>query len=52
MKETKDSIKIRHLMEQAERLPKDEAMLVLKAVRSAVAGERSFWTDAVAVYIK
>ena len=37
MSETKDSVKIRHLMEQAERLPKDEALLVLKAIRSAVA---------------
>lgn len=32
MNETKDSVKIRHLMEQAERLPKMDCVVVLKAV--------------------
>ena len=43
MKETKDSIKIRHLMEQAERLPKHDSIVVLKALLATVAAEDGDW---------
>ena len=43
MKDTKDSIKIRHLMEQAERLPKRDCVVVLKALLATVAEEDGDW---------
>ena len=43
MSDNKDSVKIQHLIDEAERLPKDEAMLVLKAIRSAVAVGNDDW---------
>lgn len=43
MSDNKDCVKIQHLIDEAERLPKDEAMLVLKAVRSAVAVGNDDW---------
>ena len=45
MKETKDSIKIRHLMEQAGRLPKHDSIVVLKALLATVAEEDGDWTQ-------
>jgi hypothetical protein len=45
MSETKDSVKIRHLMEQAERLPKDDSIVVLKALLATVAEEDGDWTQ-------
>lgn len=43
MSETKDSVKIRHLMEQAGRLPKDDSIVVLKALLATVAEEDGDW---------
>ena len=43
MNESKEYVKIRHLMEEAERLPKHDAEVVLKAVRAAVAEENNDW---------
>ena len=43
MSDNKDSVKIQHLIDEAERLPKDEALLVLKAIRSAVAVGNDDW---------
>ena len=43
MSETKDSVKIRHLMEQAERLPKRDCVVVLKALLATVAEEDGDW---------
>ena len=37
MSDNKDCVKIQVLIEEAERLPNEEAMVVLKAIRSAVA---------------
>ena len=45
MSETKDSVKIRHLMEQAERLPKHDSIVVLKALLATVAEEDGDWTQ-------
>ena len=45
MTETKDSVKIRLLMEQAERLPKQDCIVVLKAVMATVAEEHGDWTQ-------
>ena len=45
MSDTKDSVKIRHLMEQAERLPKQDCIVVLKAVMATVAEEHGDWTQ-------
>ena len=43
MTETKDSMKIRHLMEQAGRLPKHDSIVVLKALLATVAEEDGDW---------
>ena len=43
MIDNKASVKIQLLIEEAERLPKDEAMVVLKAIRSAVAVGNDDW---------
>ena len=43
MNGTKDCVKIQLLIDEAERLPKEEAMLVLKAIRSAVAVGNDDW---------
>lgn len=37
MSDNKDSVKIQHLIDEAERLPKQEAIVVLRALRSVVA---------------
>ena len=52
MKETKDSIKIRHLMEQAERLPKHDSIVVLKALLATVAEEDGDWTQTLRMAIE
>ena len=52
MKETKDSIKIRHLMEQAERLPKHDSIVVLKALLATVAEEDSDWMQTLRMAIQ
>ena len=39
MSDNKDSVKIQHLIDEAERLPKQEAIAVLRALQAAVAGE-------------
>ena len=43
MSDNKDCVKIQLLIEEAERLPKEEAMVVLKAIRSAVAVGNDDW---------
>lgn len=43
MSETKDCVKIQHLIEEAERLPKHDGIVVLKAIRSAVAMGNEDW---------
>ena len=43
MSDNKDCVKIQLLIEEAEQLPKDEAMVVLKAIRSAVAVGNDDW---------
>ena len=52
MKETKDSIKIRHLMEQAERLPKHDSIVVLKALLATVAEEDGDWMQTLRMAIE
>ena len=37
MSDNKDCVKIQHLIDEAERLPKQEAIAVLRAVRLAMA---------------
>ena len=43
MSDNKDCVKIQVLIEEAERLPNEEAMVVLKAIRSAVAVGNDDW---------
>ena len=52
MSETKDSVKIRHLMEQAERLPKRDCVVVLKALMATVAEEDGDWTQTLRMEIE
>ena len=52
MKETKDSIKIRHLMERAGRLPKQDSIVVLKALLATVAEEDGDWTQTLRMAIE
>ena len=52
MKETKDSIKIRHLMEQAGRLSKHDSIVVLKALLATVAEEDGDWTQTLRMAIE
>lgn len=52
MRETKDSVKIRHLMEQAERLTKSEALVVLKTLLVTVAEEDDDWDRVLSVAIE
>ena len=52
MSETKDSVKIRHLMEQAERLPKQDCIVVLKALLATVAEEDGDWTQTLRMAIE
>ena len=52
MSETKDSVKIRLLMEQAERLPKQDCIVVLKAVMATVAEEHGDWTQTLRMAIE
>ena len=52
MSETKDSVKIRHLIEQAERLPKQDCIVVLKAVMATVAEEDGDWTQTLRMAIE
>ena len=52
MNETKDSIKIRHLMEQAGRLPKHDSIVVLKALLATVAEEDGDWTQTLRMAIE
>ena len=52
MAETKDSVKIRHLMEQAERLPKHDSIVVLKALLATVAEEDGDWTQTLRMAIE
>ena len=43
MSDNKDCVKIRHLMEQAGRLPKHDSIVVLKALLATVAAEDGDW---------
>ena len=52
MSETKDSVKIRHLIEQAERLPKQDCIVVLKTVMATVAEEHGDWTQTLRMAIE
>lgn len=52
MNETKDSIKIRHLMEQAGRLPKHDSIVVLKALLATVAEEDGDWMQTLRMAIE
>jgi hypothetical protein len=52
MSETKDSVKIRHLMEQAGRLPKDDSIVVLKALLATVAEEDGDWMQTLRMAIE
>lgn len=52
MSETKDSVKIRHLMEQAERLPKRDCVVVLKALLATVAEEDGDWMQTLRMAIE
>lgn len=52
MRETKDSVKIRHLMEQAGRLPKDDSIVVLKALLATVAEEDGDWMQTLRMAIE
>jgi hypothetical protein len=52
MSETKDSVKIRHLMEQAGRLPKHDSIVVLKALLATVAEEDGDWTQTLRMAIE
>ena len=52
MSDNKDCVKIQHLIDEAERLPKDEAMLVLKAVMATVAEEDGDWTQTLRMAIE
>ena len=52
MSETKDSVKIRHLMEQAERLPKRDCIVVLKTLMATVAEEDGDWTQTLRMAIE
>ena len=52
MSETKDSVKIRHLMEQAERLPKHDSIVVLKTLLATVAEEDGDWTQTLRMAIE
>ena len=52
MTETKDSVKIRHLMEQAERLPKQDCIVVLKTLMATVAEEHGDWTQTLRMAIE
>ena len=52
MSETKDSVKIRHLMEQAERLPKHDSIVVLKALLATVAEEDGDWMQTLRMAIE
>lgn len=52
MSETKDSVKIRHLMEQAGRLPKHDSIVVLKALLATVAEEDGDWMQTLRMAIE
>lgn len=52
MSETKDSVKIRHLMEQAGRLPKRDCVVVLKALLATVAEEDGDWMQTLRMAIE
>ena len=52
MSDNKDSVKIQHLIDEAERLPKDEAIAVLRAVQATVAGENGNWNQVVGTAIE
>ncbi len=52
MEETKDPVKIRHLMEQAGRLPKHDGIIVLKALLATVAEENGDWTQTLRMAIE
>ena len=52
MSETKDSVKIRHLMEQAERLSKRDCVVVLKALLATVAEEDGDWMQTLRMAIE
>lgn len=49
MSESKDFVKIRHLMEYAERLPKHDNVVVLKALLATIAEEDGDWTQTVRI---
>ena len=52
MSDNKDSVKIQHLIDEAERLPKQEAIAVLRALQAAVAGENGNWNQVVGTAIE
>ena len=52
MSESKDSVKIWHLMEQAERLPKHDSIVVLKTLLATVAEEDGDWTQTLRMAIE
>ena len=52
MSANKDCVKIRHLMEQAGRLPKHDSIVVLKALLATVAEEDGDWTQTLRMAIE
>ena len=52
MSESKDFVKIRHLMEYAERLPKHDNVVVLKALLATIAEEDGDWTQTLRMAIE
>ena len=52
MSDNKDSVKIQHLIDEAERLPKDEAIAMLRAVQATVAVENGNWNQVVGTAIE
>ena len=52
MSANKDCVKIRHLMEQAGRLPKDDSIVVLKALLATVAEEDGDWMQTLRMAIE
>jgi hypothetical protein len=52
MSESKDFVKIRHLMEYAERLPKHDNVVVLKAVLATLAEEDGDWMQTLRMAIE
>jgi hypothetical protein len=52
MSDNKDSVKIQHLIDEAERLPKHDSIVVLKALLATVAEEDGDWTQTLRMAIE